>query len=78
VTIERAGNYRLTLYSKSAFTSYECSVGTSKTKETFQTEQKNVSTELSLPKGDARISGTVTGGGTTRGFDHIELEFLGK
>ncbi|HUR53644.1 MAG TPA: hypothetical protein VMZ71_05915, partial [Gemmataceae bacterium] len=79
IHVERAGKYKLTIRSNAAFESYRCSIGDANTAGAAfggKTFEKVTTADVPLKKGDTRVSGTVTVGKTTRGFDYVELEFV--
>jgi arylsulfatase A-like enzyme len=78
VKVERAGKYRVTLWSPGEFDGYSATFGTTLAKSAQGEMKGSTSFETKLPAGPTRVEATVTAGKATRGVTHVELEYLGK
>jgi hypothetical protein len=78
VKIERAGKYKVTIWSPGEFDGYSLTVGNTGVKKDQLKERDSTSFHLDLMAGDAEVVGTVTSDKKVRGVTHVELEYVGK
>jgi arylsulfatase A-like enzyme len=78
VQVERAGRYKVMLWSPGEFESYSITAGTASVRAAGERMKDQVTLEMTLPAGPASLEATVTSGKTTRGVTHVALEYLGK
>ncbi len=76
VQFERAGTYKVRLYSNSAFADAELTLDGKVTLVKNPAAGKVVTHELAIPAGKVLVSGRVGSGELTRGVDHLEFELM--
>jgi hypothetical protein len=78
VKIEKAGKYKVTIWSPGEFDGYSVTVGSNFEKAVRMKMKDSASFEMPLEAGPANVEAEVTSGKTTRGVTHVQLEYLGK
>ncbi|HEV3385656.1 MAG TPA: arylsulfatase [Gemmata sp.] len=78
VKIEKAGKYKVTLWSPGEFDAFNVTVGDVVEKSVRKEMKDTTSLETQLAAGPANIEATVTAGGKNRGVTHVQLEYVGK
>ncbi len=78
VKIEKAGKYKVKLWSLGEFDGYRVVVGDVVEKVDGKPMKASTTLDMRLQAGPANIEASVTVGKTTRGVTHVELEYVGK
>jgi arylsulfatase A-like enzyme len=78
VKIERAGKYKVTIWSKGEFDGFTVTVGDVEEKAVRKELKDTTSLEMRLAAGTANIEAIVTSEGKSRGVTHVQLEYMGK
>jgi arylsulfatase A-like enzyme len=78
VKIERAGKYKVTLWSPGDFDAYSVSFGEGGEKAIEKKTTNTASFETSIEAGPMNIEASVSADGKRRGVTHLQLEYLGK